>query len=162
MSAAAMRAIPAMLTMLLCAFGGASTSTAAAQRAPGDGDLVVRDAWVRTTTAARTTSSGYLTVENRTGRPIALVRVAAKGVGSIAMHTVVEAGGQATMQPLARAEVPALGSLRFAPGGAHLMLLDVTPPLPVGATLEMILTFDNRQTRTIRAVVRPLDATGAR
>ena len=66
------------------------------------------------------------------------------------------------MKPLARLPVPARGSVTLAPGGTHLMVTGVTRPFRTGAHVRMTLPFDNRQTRTVQAVVRPLDATAVR
>ena len=133
-----------------------------AQPRAGKDQIAVRDAWVRVSSAARTVSSGYLVVENRASTPLALVRVEVEGVGNAELHAVVEENGRTTMKAIARLPVPPRGSAALAPGGTHLMLTEITRPLRLGTTLRMTLTFDNRQTRTVRAIVRPLDAMSAK
>jgi hypothetical protein len=70
--------------------------------------------------------------------------------------------GRAVMRPLSALHVPARGSIDLAPGGTHVMLMDIARPLKAGTTVEMTLTFDDGRTRTVRAVVRPLSAISAR
>lgn len=124
--------------------------------------LVVRDAWVRETSATRTVSSGYLTIENRSDAPVGLVGIVVDGVRNAALHSVVDQQGRTAMRPIATLPVPARGSARLAPGGTHLMLSDVVQPLKAGSTVRMTLTFDNHQTRIVQAIVRPLDAESVR
>jgi copper(I)-binding protein len=154
--------IRSLQAMLLCLSAALPPAGAAPGRGAPAGGLVVRDAWVRESTASRTTSSGYFTIDNRTDTPLALVRVSLEGVRDAQMHAVVEQQGRAGMRPLAAIPIPARGSVSLAPGGAHVMLLEVARPLRAGTSVEMTLRFDNKQTRRVRAVVRPLSAMSAR
>lgn len=148
---------------VLMLLSAALAADAAAQgRAAPAGGLAIQDAWVRESTAARTISSGYFRIENRTDRPVSLVKVSLQGVGDAQLHSVVEQQGQSAMRPLASIPIPAHGAVDLAPGGAHVMLMDIARPLRIGTSVEMTLTFDNRQTRKVRAVVRPLAAVSAR
>jgi periplasmic copper chaperone A len=148
--------IASVLLTTALPFGAASAQTAAGV------SLVVRDAWVRESTATRTSSSGYFTIDNLTDKPVALVRVAIDGAGDAQMHAILEQHGQTAMKPLTAVPIPAHGSVALAPGGTHVMLMDLARPLKVGTTVEMTLTFDNQQTRKVRAVVRPLTAMSPR
>ena len=151
------RAVVASITM--AALGGLGV---AAHQPPPQDSIVVRDAWVRQTSVTRTVSSGYLQIDNRTSAPIALVKVVVDGVRNTQVHRVAEENGRTAMTPVARLVIPQHSSVTLEPGGTHLMLTDVVRPLRAESTIRMILTFDNRQTRAVRAVVRPLDATSAR
>lgn len=124
--------------------------------------LEILDAWVRQTSQARTVSSGYFRIVNHTAAPVALVRVVVDGARNAEVHAVVEDNGRTIMKRLARLSVPARGSVTLAPGGTHLMVTDVTHPFSVGSHVRLTLTFDNRQTRTVQAIVRPLDAVAAK
>jgi len=120
--------------------------------------LEIHDAWVRQTSSVLTVSSGYFRIDNHTAAPIALIRVVVDGARNAELHTVVDDNGRTIMKPLARLSVPARGSVTLAPGATHLMVTDVTRPFRVGAHVRLTLTFDNYQTRTVQAIVRPLDA----
>jgi copper(I)-binding protein len=150
------QALPALLSAALW------SAAAAQEPATPGGGLAIRDAWVRESTATRTISSGYLRIENRTARPVALVKVSLQGVGDAQLHAIVEQNGQSTMRPLTAIPIPAHGAVDLAPGGAHVMLMDIARPLRIGSSVEMTLTFDNKQTRRVRALVRPLGAMTAR
>ena len=129
---------------------------------PPPPSLEVRDAWVRATSAARTVSSAYFRIDNHTGAPVALLKVAVDGARNAELHAVVEVNGRTMMQPLERLSIPARGSVTLAPGGTHLMVTGVTRPFRAGSHVRLTLTFDGRRTRTVQAIVRPLDAMSAR
>ena len=127
-----------------------------------DTDIAITDAWVRESTATRTASSGYFTIENRTDKPVTPITLSVAGVGDAQLHTMVDRQGQASMQPLEKLQIPPHASVDLAPGGIHVMMSDITRPLKVGSTVDLTLTFDGGRTRTVRAVVRPLSAISAR
>lgn len=135
---------------------------AASAAAESAADIVLRDAWVRESTATRTVSSGYVTIENPSVRDLTLVGVAVDGAERIELHTVRQDGGDAVMHGVESVRIPARSSVALAPGGTHLMLFDVDPPLVAGESANMTLTFDDQRQETVRAVVRPLAAMSAR
>jgi len=146
------------LLLAALALGNAS----AQNRPAAPAGIVVRDAWIRQTSATRTISSGYATIENRTASPIALVKVTMEGAATAALHGMTDEGGRAVMRPVARVPIAPGQSAALAPGGTHVMLSDVSRPMKVGTTVEMSFVFDNGRTVRVRAVVRPLDAMAAR
>jgi copper(I)-binding protein len=149
---------------LVCAVAICGARAVAAVQAPGPSasGIVVRDAWVRESTATRTVSSGYMTIENRTAHEATLVGVTVAGAKRAELHTVVQEHGQGSMQAVAGVRIPARSSVALEPGGTHIMLFDVAPPFVRGRAVTMRFTFGDRHTQTIRAVVRPLNATSAR
>jgi copper(I)-binding protein len=134
----------------------------AGQEPAASSGIVVRDAWVRESTATRTVSSGYLTIENRTGREVKLVRLAVDGAGRAELHEIVRDGAQSHMRPATSLRIPPNGAVGLAPGGTHVMLFDVNPPFVRGKIVTMTLTFDDGRSEKIRAVVRPLSAMSPR
>jgi len=149
--------------VLLMALTGATASAIAAQAPrPKTGAIAVHDAWVRVSTARRTSSSGYCRLENTTDTPVALIGIAAAGVGSAQVHTMVDRDGQMSMHPVEKLPIPPHGAVDLAPGGTHIMLTDIARPLAIGSTLDLRFTFDNGSTQTVRAVIRPLDAMSIR
>src|SRR5262249_21281338 len=150
---------PALMICLAIAIGVASVILAPRQ---GDAAVVFRDAWVRESTATRTSSAAYMRIENRTGKAVALVQVTVPGVKAARVHAAVDRQGRTAMEPLAKLTIPAGGSVDLAPGETHVMLTGIARPLVAGASIEMRLTFDDGHTRTVRAIVRPLSAMGVR
>jgi copper(I)-binding protein len=59
-----------------------------------------------------------------------------------------------TMQPVDALEIPASGQVSLAPGGFHVMLLDLVNPLEVGQTFDVTFTEDTGDEFTVTAEVR--------
>jgi copper(I)-binding protein len=152
-------AICALVAVLAGPAGGALSAQPPGQNSQA---IVVRDAWVRVSTARRTSSSGYCRMENPGGKPVTLVRITAAGVGTAQVHTMTDHDGQMSMSPVTKLTIPPHGTIDLAPGGTHIMLTDIARPLAIGATLDMRFTFDDGRTETVRATVRPLDAMSIR
>ena len=141
------------------------------------GSIAIRDAWVRATPPNVVTSAAYATIENASDREITLIAVTVTQAQRAELHTMGAAtprdagtpsagapaappmGGMRAVQGL---PIPARGKASLAPGGTHVMLFDVAPSLTAGATVTMTFTFDNGQTQTANAIVRPPSATGPR
>ena len=148
--------------LLLAAWIVSLQETNGAQSAATAANITVRDAWVRESSAIRTVSAGYLTIDNRAANDRALVEVAVEGAGRAELHTVLQ-DGDAVMRRVESLTIPARwAAVELAPGGTHVMLFDVNPPLVAGKAATMTLTFDNNQQETVRAVVRPLAAMSVR
>ena len=58
------------------------------------------------------------------------------------------------MQPIARLEIPAGGTVELKPGSYHIMLIDLTKELKAGDTIEITLKFEKAGEITVTAEVR--------
>ena len=69
-------------------------------------------------------------------------------------QTFTDASGMTGMQPVSRLEVPAGATVTFAPGGYHLMFMDVTGTIAVGSTVQIDLQFEKAGTISVQAAVK--------
>ena len=83
----------------------------------------------------------YFTVHNPTGDAVTLSGAEVKGAQSAMIHRMTMTGGVASMDMVAQVAVPAKGELTFAPGGLHLMAMDLDAALQKGGKTEASLTF---------------------
>ncbi|HET6969828.1 MAG TPA: copper chaperone PCu(A)C [Phenylobacterium sp.] len=120
---------------LLPALVALAASACAAHAAP-----VVTAAWSRPA-AQGTTGGGYFTVANPKGPADVLVGVESPVSGMVMMHRSSTAGGVASMAMVDAVAVPKGGSVTFAPGGYHLMFMDLKQPLKMGETFPATLRF---------------------
>ncbi|HEY1721527.1 MAG TPA: copper chaperone PCu(A)C [Magnetospirillaceae bacterium] len=104
-------------------------------------DLTIENAWIRAL-PNHLPAAGYFTVENKSKEPAVLVGAESPACGRLMLHHTVAEGGTGRMEMVDRVEVPAGGSLSFAPGGYHLMCMmpsaDVTP----GHRVPIMLQFE--------------------
>jgi copper(I)-binding protein len=84
----------------------------------------------------------YFSVTNGSQQATSLAAIHIDGVGKTEMHETQ--GG--TMAPMNWADIPAGQTLKFEPGGKHVMLFDLTDKVKAGGTAEMTLTFSGGDT----------------
>jgi copper(I)-binding protein len=68
-------------------------------------------------------------------------------------RTEVSADGRAVMRLLDEVELPAGGTVRFRPGGLHLMVVVPDGSVVVGGTFEVTLRFERSAPLTVTATV---------
>lgn len=119
---------------------------------PPRAPLRVRDAWVRTPNPAVDVAAAFLTLENSTNVPVALVAVSSKQATTVEMHETKTVQGMMSMQKVERIVIPANGTTTLQPGGSHLMLIELAQPLlpPV----ELTMRFDDGTVLTTTAEIR--------
>ncbi|MEW4466441.1 copper chaperone PCu(A)C [Parasphingorhabdus sp. JC815] len=119
----------------------------------GQGDvLLVEEAVVNLSPVEGNPSAGYFTVR---GGPedVSLVGVTADDVLRLEMHETVEEDGVAKMRPVNNVPVPAGGTVKFEPGGKHLMIWGVGSGSIKRGTLRMIFIFSNDDRIQFDAVI---------
>lgn len=115
--------------------------------------IVVRDAWIREP-PPRSPAAGYLVIENRGGKPVALVALATEVAEQAEIHIMEHKDDRMTMRQVAELQVPAGEEVALQPGGAHLMLMELRRPLRDGDEVELLLRFGNGTERLIQVPVR--------
>jgi copper(I)-binding protein len=91
---------------------------------------------------------GYLTLVNHGRSPVALVKAESPLARKGEIHRSSMAAGVMRMTAEASVAIPPGGTVRFAPGGYHLMFLGLTKSLAPGDRLPATLRFsDGRQVR---------------
>jgi copper(I)-binding protein len=116
----------------------------------GDRDqLVATEVLVPAPLPGRAMTAGYFTLVNHGDRPVIVTRVSSPQFNVVELHESIVEDGISRMRRLHEVSVPARGSVQFAPGGKHLMLMQpvediaaITLNFYTGDT--MILTLETR------------------
>src|SRR5215218_5454708 len=125
------------------------------------GDLVITQAWSRATPGGAKVAGGYLTIENRGAAPDRLLSGATELAQKLEIHEMAVNGGVMTMRPVADGlTIEPGGSVKFAPGGYHLMFVDLNAPLRQGEQVPVTLTFERAGAITALFEVQGLGAQG--
>lgn len=103
-------------------------------------------------------SSGYFVIANDGDTPVTLTGADTPAYGMAMLHRSESNGSTATMSHIAAADVPAHGTLSFAPKGYHLMLENAVEPVKVGSTVPLSLTFADKRHVDTTCVVKPASA----
>ena len=107
------------------------------------GDLVITQAWSRQTPSGAKVAGAYLTIENKGTAPDRLVGGSGDVAGRFEIHEMAMEGGVMKMRPLDKGLVIDPGkTVKLAPGGNHLMLLDLKSPLKQGDKVPVTLQFE--------------------
>jgi periplasmic copper chaperone A len=106
------------------------------------GDLVISQAWSRATPGGAKVGGGYLTIENKGTTPDRLIGGSADIAARVQVHEMSMNNGVMTMRPVDGGLAIEPGkTVKLAPGGFHLMLLDLKGPLKQGDKLPITLEF---------------------
>ena len=107
------------------------------------GDLVITQAWSRATPGGAKVAGGYLTIENKGSVADRLIGGSADVAEKVQVHEMGMNNGVMTMRPLDQGLTIEPGkTVKLAPGGYHLMLLDLKTPLKQGDKLPVTLEFE--------------------
>ncbi len=125
------------------------------------GDLVISQAWSRATPGGAKTGGGYLTIENKGSAPDKLVSATADVAGKVEVHEMAMNNGVMTMRPLENGLTIDPGkTVKLAPGGYHLMMMDLKNPLKQGDKLPVTLQFEKAGKVAITLDVQGVGAKG--
>ena len=96
-----------------------------------------------------------MTITNSAGSADRLTMVTSPGIGSLEMmSSTTDSSGMSGMNMVDGIDIPAGGTVSLAPGGLHIMVIDMSGPLNVGDQLELNLTFEKGGTVKVMAEVR--------
>jgi copper(I)-binding protein len=119
----------------------------------------VTNGWVRETPPGARNAAAFLTLNNTgsTARTITDVQCQTTVAARCEVHEHIHNNGAMRMQKvLTPLNIPANGKLLFAPGGYHVMLLELTKPLLAGTTVELVFVFDDQSTYQAQLPVKPV------
>ncbi|KAB7745995.1 copper chaperone PCu(A)C [Nostocoides sp. F2B08] len=95
------------------------------------------------------------TLTNTGDADIRLVGGSSPVAGTVELHeTVMSDAGMVMREADGGLVVPAGGSLVLEPGGHHIMLMDLTGPVPAGADVEVVLQSEDGAEATVVAPAR--------
>jgi len=107
------------------------------------GDLVITQTWSRATPKGAKTGGAYLTIENKGSAPDRLIGGSADVAGKVEIHEMAMSDGVMKMRPLEKGlEIAPGKTVKLAPGGYHVMLMDLKSPLKKGDKLPVTLEFE--------------------
>ncbi len=144
------------LVLAGAALAGCSSDSAVEADADAACTVSVTDAWVRATDEEMTGAFGVLT--NNSDVEMVVVSATSAFAGMMEIHEVIESDGKVVMQPLEGGIVLAGGaSVVLAPGGTHLMLMDLPQPIEPGETVEITMTCADGGTAAYSGVAKPFE-----
>ena len=133
---------------LLCAVLAAGPLPAAAGVA-----ITISHAWARATVAGQPVGAAYLDIAS--DHNAALVEMRSDAAASVELHAMSSDGEIMRMRHVEKLPLPAGETVRLAPGGTHLMLLELKRPLRAGESIgiDLVVSDAAGRRRTVHARV---------
>lgn len=143
------RAVRAILAL------GLSLCALASIAAPA---LVVREGYVREMPPGQTVSAAFMTLQNISAEPIAIVAASSDAADRAEIHNHRHTADGMRMEKVVRLEVPARGQQVLQPGGYHLMLMGLKRPLKAGEQIGITLIDERGREYAATLSVKRIDA----
>lgn len=146
-------AVAATVSLGACKGGDkpAATATSAPEGKPG---ITVKNARLVLPAVAGNPGAAYFVLDNQSKTDVTIAAVAIDGAGKTELHApdmkVLDGGGRAE----------AMTHLDFTPGGAHVMVFDVSGDLKAGAETEMTITFSDGDKVSVPAKIEAMGSGG--
>ena len=148
------------ILLTLCASIALSVPAAAAE---GERSVKVANAWLRAPAPGQKTAAAYAEVTS--AHNAALVGAGSPAASRVEMHSSSVEGGVMRMRALPRIDLPSGQTVKLAPGGLHLMLIDLKQSLKAGDIVPLTLSIQptgptagtSLTTITLQAEVRAAD-----
>jgi len=140
----------------------------------GDDPITIEGQWARTSPAMASMGAAYMDITSSEGDQLVGVSVPASIAARAEIHEMVPADvpmddsmdesmddgemdmdmGAMVMQQIMALDLPAGETVNLAPGGYHVMLIDLAEPLAEGDTFNVTLDFAEADDLTVEVVVR--------
>jgi copper(I)-binding protein len=131
--------------------------------AAAQADVVVKESWVRGTTPAQKATGAFMEITST--EDAALLSASSPVAGVVEIHVSKMENNMMTMRAIPRLDLPAGKGVKLAPGGNHVMLMDLKQQMKKGDIVPITLKVEGKdkkvQTIEVKAEVRDLAAPAA-
>lgn len=124
------------------------------------GSLQIQQGYVRELPPGQSTSAAYMTLVNNGARPVAIVAAVSDAAQTAEVHAHRHTASGMSMEQVKRLVVPANGKVDLAPGGYHLMLINLKRTLQAGDRVSVTLLDEEGKSHTAQIPVVKLVGSG--
>ena len=123
------------------------------------GNIVIGHPWSRATPPSAMAGGGFLKLTNKGTAPDRLIAVRSAAAGKAEIHEMKMDGNIMRMRELEKGlEIPAGATVTLAPGGYHLMLMELKAPLLKDARVPVTLVFEKAGSIDVELTVEAMGA----
>lgn len=120
------------------------------------GTIAIDRPWARATVGTARPGGAYLAITNKGSTPDRLIGAESPVVTKIDLHRSMMEAGVMRMAAAGTIDIPAGGTVKFAPGDYHLMLMGLKEPLTAGKPVPLVLVFEKAGRVAVEIKVEPL------
>jgi copper(I)-binding protein len=120
-------------------------------------NLVVEDAWIRSTAPLQPVAGAFMKLTSDTNAT--LVGASSPAAGKVEVHMMRMQDGVMFMRPVKKLSLPKGQTIELKPGGYHIMLMNIKQAFKAGETVPLVLKIrsENKiQTVSVKAEVRDM------
>ena len=136
----------------------ASTVALVLASASAQAQIKVENSWVRGAVPGQLATGAFLDITS--SRDAALIKAESPVAATVEVHAMEMKNNVMTMREVPKVDLPAGKQVRLAPGGFHIMLMDLKQPMRNGEMVPLRLTIEypdkKRETVEVKAQVRGL------
>ena len=114
------------------------------------GDLTLEGAFTRATPPNAMAGGGFVTITNNGSEDDRLIAASSPAAPRVELHTMAVIDGVMRMREMEGGiDIPAGETVNLAPGGLHVMFMQLPAPFVAGTMVEVTLTFEKAGSVTI-------------
>ncbi|MEY4591956.1 MAG: hypothetical protein RIR18_851 [Pseudomonadota bacterium] len=118
--------------------------------------ILVQEPYVRLPPPNAPVAGAFMVLKNQGNKDIKILKAESSVSRLTELHTHLHEDGMMKMRQVPYVEVKAKGQAVLAPGGLHIMLIDLKTPLKEGDVVPLSFTLDDGSRKQINAkVLRP-------
>ena len=116
-------------------------------------ELDITDARIKNLPPTVPVRAGYMTIHNPSQVAVSIVAIHSKAFASVEIHRSVMQDGMMRMDLVEALEIDADTSLKLAPGGLHLMMMQPVEATRPGEQIEIILQLSDGSKQSLKMEV---------
>ena len=117
-------------------------------------NLQITEAWIKNLPMSVPMRAGYMDISNNQAETIKIEWLKSEAFARIEIHRSVEKDGMMSMHPVSVLAISSGETVRLAPGGIHLMMMNPLKTLAPGEYCVVTIGYDDQSTQTIEMIVR--------
>jgi copper(I)-binding protein len=127
----------------------------------GSKDVVVENAWARASIGSNRPGAAYMTIHNTGDEAVMLTGLATPLSMMSEIHeTTTNSDGVSSMAPASKITIAPDKRVELAPGGLHVMLMDLQGPMTEGDSFPLALSFSDGGKITVVVPILGIAARG--
>ena len=110
--------------------------------------------FVRAVPPGQPNSAAFMVLSNSSAVAHQVVSATRPVANTVELHTHTNNNGVMEMRQIPQIDVPANGKAELAPGGLHIMLIELRQELKAGESVAVTLTFEDGSTTVVDAPIK--------
>lgn len=135
--------MPRLLLILLLTFPGGAFA-----------ELDIHNAWIKNLPPAVPVRAGYMTVRNAQTYAVSIIAIRSAAFASVEIHRTIAEDGMMRMEPVPTLVIEPNSTVKLAPGGLHLMMMNPTEPTKPGDLLQIEIELSDGSTQSLNMTVK--------